>query len=111
MTSHQDVPYYEQEVAAPTDLRAHLSAVGAPEFTGTCPICHGTNVMALPRLSPGAVPKGWPWRRNGGSAAPAPAPRTMYCECPYTHPDDPLEREGCGAWWTVNPASAPAQGA
>ncbi|MEW1893238.1 MULTISPECIES: hypothetical protein [unclassified Streptomyces] len=110
MTAHQDVPYREQQVAPPADLRERMSEVGAIEFTGTCPVCHGANVSALPAVSPGAVPKGWPWKRDGGSAAPAAEPRPMYCECPVTHPDDPLEELGCGAWWPVVPGSATAQG-
>ncbi|WP_405937375.1 hypothetical protein OG338_12300 [Streptomyces sp. NBC_00726] len=112
MTPHQEVPYREQQVAPPTDLREGVSEeVGETEFTATCPVCHGANVMALPRLSPGAVPKGRPWKRNGGSAAPAAESHRMHCECRYTHPHDPLEREGCGAWWKVVPAPAAARGA
>lgn len=111
MTAHQDVPYAEQQVTPPADLRERTSEVGDTEFTGTCPVCHGPNVMALPQVSPGTVPKAWPWKRNGGSAAPAVEPHPMHCECPVTHPEDPLEQGGCGAWWPVVPQSATTRGA
>ncbi|MGQ4486786.1 hypothetical protein ACN6LM_003625 [Streptomyces sp. SAS_281] len=111
MTTHRNAPYHEQQVPPPADLRERMSEVGATEFTGTCPVCHGTNVFALPQLTPGAVPKRWLRRRDGGSTAPAAESRTMHCECPFTHPDDPLEREGCGAWWKVVPGPVTGQGA
>ncbi|MFF3996300.1 hypothetical protein ACFYX8_23775 [Streptomyces cyaneofuscatus] len=110
MTGHEDVPYQEQQVAPPDDLRRHTDGTGVPEFTGTCPVCHGQNVFALPRLSPGTVPKRWRRRRNDGSPTPATEQHRMDCECPVTHPMDPLEQGGCGAWWTVAVQAAAPQG-
>lgn len=110
MTAHEDVPYREQQVAPPGDLWQRTDEAGIPEFTGTCPVCHGRNVFALPRLSPGTVPKGWSWRRNGGSVTPDAEQHRMDCECPVTHPQDPLDHGGCGAWWMVIVRSATPQG-
>ncbi|POX56488.1 hypothetical protein C3489_05450 [Streptomyces sp. Ru71] len=104
MPDHDDaVTYRVRQVAAPGDLDWHRDDAGILVFTGTCPVCHGPSELPLLDVAPGTVPKPW-----GGGKQRDSGERRMHCECPITHPRNPEEFEGCGAWWPVKvPAPGP----
>ncbi|MFE5811875.1 hypothetical protein [Streptomyces sp. NPDC056479] len=77
--------------------------------SGACPRCHGPTSTTFPKGIAGS--KGFPWFRRGtGSKAELEAAaraETMFCECGFTHAEQPEDTlfEGCGAQWTLKSGS------